>query len=615
MKKFIKYPILLLCLLSMTSCAEDFLNRYPSKPTTGDFFKSEEAAKLALTGIYNGLYLWSSGAAIGYMLPGPASYDALTGLVMTRDENETLGSGRIWPDDSTILAYWKSWYVIIQRANTMLVNADPSQSGNMARLTAEARVLRAMAYYYLISMFGDVPFFTAPPAFEDFKCQRTSKVTILDFVLRELDEAAAILPEWTASERGRVDKAAAYGILSRAALMGGSFNYNNDAAHYFKIAADAAEKVIGKRGLCKDFGSLFTTTGQAQPDARDELILEIAFYNTGEAKFHYVGYTETSRFVGQTSRYPTQTLFDTFECIDGKRIDESPLYDPTDPKKNRDPRLRSSIFITGDTITVNTGSGKVKVILNAYEGDSNDKENYRKTLKYNYDTQKWEKTDNLDFTDPSAFTSFANAGKGYMCGKFQRDSTENISQSTVNFPILRYAEVLLNFAEAKIELWALGAEAEDDRIYTAINEVRNRVGMPDVSSDRVGNVEKMRQLVRRERKVELAFEGLHLIDLRRWDIGDLENSQLVYGMPEEKYGGFKAPYPSVQKLPVFNKTARHDLNDIATYPDAEIRLVRDKNRKWESHYRLWPIPQSEVSKTGMSQNPGYAGGATDTSNQ
>lgn len=125
----------------------------------------------------------------------------------------------------------------------------------------------------------------------------------------------------------------------------------------------------------------------------------------------------------------------------------------------------------------------MKVILNAYEGDSNDKENYRKTLKYNYDTQKWEKTDNLDFTDPSAFTSFANAGKGYMCGKFQRDSTENISQSTVNFPILRYAEVLLNFAEAKIELWALGAEAEDDRIYTAINEVRNRVGMPDVSSD------------------------------------------------------------------------------------------------------------------------------------
>lgn len=61
-------------------------------------------------------------------------------------------------------------------------------------------------------------------------------------MLRELDEAAAILPEWTASERGRVDKAAAYGILSRAALMGGSFNYNNDAAHYFKIAADAARR-------------------------------------------------------------------------------------------------------------------------------------------------------------------------------------------------------------------------------------------------------------------------------------------------------------------------------------------------------------------------------------
>lgn len=607
MKKFIKYPILLLCALSMTSCAEDFLTRYPSKPTTGDFFKNEDAVKLALTGIYNGLYLWSSGATIGYMLPGYASYDALTGLVATRDENETLGSGRIWPDDSTILAYWKSWYVIIQRANTLLVNANASQSINMARYTAEARVLRAMAYYQLIAMFGDVPFFTTPPTFEEVKSQRTSKVTILEFVIKELNEAADILPDWIATERGRVDKAAAYGILSRAALMGGSFNYNDDAARYFAIAAEAAEKVIGKRDLCKNFDDLFTTKGQAQSDVRNELIMEACFYNTGEAKYHYVGFTETSRFVGQTSRYPTQTLFDTFECIDGKRIDESDLYDPTQPNKNRDPRLHSTIFITGDTITVNTGAGKVKVVLNAYQGDSDDKANYRKTWKYNYDTQVWEKTDNLDFTDPSAFSSFANAGKGYMCAKFQRDSMENISQSTVNFPILRYAEVLLNFAEAKIELWGMGAEAEDDRIYSAINEVRSRAGMPDVSGDRVGKVEKMRQLVRRERKVELALEGLHLIDLRRWDIGDLENSQPIYGMPEEKYGGFKAPYPSVQKLPKFDATPRHDLNDIATYPDAGIRLVRDKNRKWEPHYRLWPIPQSEISMTGMTQNPGYAG--------
>ena len=220
----------------------------------------------------------------------------------------------IWPDDSTILAYWKSWYVIIQRANTMLVNADPSQSENMARYTAEARVLRAMAYYYLISMFGDVPFFTAPPKFEDFKSPRTSKVTILDFVLKELDESAGILTEWTASDRGRIDKAAAYGIMSRAALMGGSFNYNDDAAHYFRIAAEAAEKVIGRRGLCKDYGALFTTAGQARSDARDELILENCFYNTGEAKFHYVGFTETSRFVGQTSRYPTQTQIGRASC-------------------------------------------------------------------------------------------------------------------------------------------------------------------------------------------------------------------------------------------------------------------------------------------------------------
>ena len=79
---------------------------------------------------------------------------------------------------------------------------------------------------------------------------------------------------------------------------------------------------------------------------------------------------------------------------------------------------------------------------------------------------------------------------------------------------MRYAEILLGYAEAKIELGEL-----DQSVYDAINQVRNRVGMPNVSADRIGNIEKMRQLVRRERKVEFAIEGLHLIDMRRWGIG------------------------------------------------------------------------------------------------
>jgi len=193
--------------------------------------------------------------------------------------------------------------------------------------------------------------------------------------------------------------------------------------------------------------------------------------------------------------------------------------------------------------------------------------------------------------------------------KFATEANEAVRTNTTNFPIMRYAEVLLTYAEAKIELGELDAS-----VYEAINQVRNRSGMPNVSTERIGNQDKMRQLVRRERKVELIQEGLHFVDMRRWKIGDLENEGPCYGYPvaltkDSKgnitSGGYADATPDM--VPNFKKSSRHDLNDIPNYDSFKDKLKkRDANRFWDARFELWPIPQVEIDRNpALIQNDKY----------
>jgi hypothetical protein len=462
-------------------------------------------------------------------------------------------------------------------------------------------VLRAYAYYNLISAYGDVPFFTEPVTPEQFKDPKTSKVEILDFILSELDQAAAILP-WIASSRGHADKAFALGLKARAGLLGGSLNYGGNGASYFKAAAAAAQTVIGNRTLASDRNDLFTIGGQAKPDARNELIFEMMYSNQGSVKYHIMGFGAVSRNYGQTGIHPTQMLADTYECIDGLRIDESPLYNVKKPSANRDPRFNATLWMHGDTVVATTTgtSPNIKFVMEAYN---------KTTMFYNFTKNVWESKTNADINSAAAWASFANAGLGFITKKFATETSEPISKSTFNMPVMRYAEVLLTYAEAKIELNELDAS-----VYSAINLVRNRVKMPGVSANRIGNQDKMRQLIRRERKVELFFEGLHFVDMRRWKIGDLENAGPSYGYPialssdaagNITSGGYAGATPDM--VPNFKLDARHDLNDIPSYESFKSKLkVRDVNRFWDPKFELWPIPQTEIDRDpALIQNSGY----------
>ncbi|MDR2362041.1 MAG: RagB/SusD family nutrient uptake outer membrane protein [Prevotellaceae bacterium] len=589
-----KKLLLLSLLTTLCIACEDYLDREPYDYTSAGFYKTEEAIELGLTGVYYNMYL--DVYNFGYMVPNYIFLDQFTGMAFERnDAPPTIGAGGgLDQNNARVLQWWRTWYTLIARANALIYGSKDYINGlsdKALQYIAEARVLRAFAYYNLISTYGDVPFFDRPVTVEQYHTPRTSKTTILDFILNETADAAKNL-EWTAPSRGRMDKAAAHGLRARAALLGGSLNYGGRATDYFKIAAAAADTVIGRRTLANCYEDLFTTTGQTKADVRSELIIEVMYSLDGTRRTHLIGFGSASRFHGQTLRHPSTLLADTYECTDGKRIDESPLYDPKHPQRNRDPRFRATLRMHGDTCVSNTTgaeNGKIKVILNAYDDN---------TKQYDYSTDTWKTVTNMDINSGAAWTSFTIMGAGYIWHKMTGDSVESIQASTIHFPVMRYAELLLTYAEAKIELNEL-----DQSVYDAINAVRRRVGMPDVSSDRIGDITKMKQLVRRERKVELALEGLHFVDMRRWGIGDLENEHDSYGIPLKEYGG----YEGMTEKPNFKTTDRHDLNDIANYEAYKHKLRSAiPGRFWDSKFELWPIPQQEIFlNPALEPNPGY----------
>ena len=178
---------------------------------------------------------------------------------------------------------------------------------------------------------------------------------------------------------------------------------------------------------------------------------------------------------------------------------------------------------------------------------------------------------------------------------------------------MRFAEVLLTYAEAKIELNEI-----DATVVAAIDRVRARVGMPGiltVDPTREGNQLKMRQIVRRERKVELAKESLMLFDMRRWRTAAIQNAEPTYGYPQATgVDASKGIYPdgyeqaTPDMVPSYgDPMSERDINDIASYAAFADKLrSRDKSRAWDDKFYLWPIPQTERNKCPwLEQNLGY----------
>lgn len=223
---------------------------------------------------------------------------------------------------------------------------------------------------------------------------------------------------------------------------------------------------------------------------------------------------------------------------------------------------------------------------------------------------------NKDYTGSVAQYGYVQSGVGYLWKKYNHFDDEYAYQPTYNIQILRYAEVLLTYAEAKIELNEI-----DQSVVGAIDKVRLRSHQPGiltVDPSREGNQVKMRQIVRRERRVELAREMGMLFDMRRWRTGAIQNAEPTYGFLQPSgVDAKKGIYPDgyeqapADLIPSFGEPgSERDLNDISSYAALVAKGYnlrhRDNDRSWDDRFYLWPIPQTERNKAPwLEQNPGY----------
>jgi hypothetical protein len=382
---------------------------------------------------------------------------------------------------------------------------------------------------------------------------RNPKQEVVDFILTELTEAAAELEPSYSDDiyHGRATKGAALAIKARTAL------YNKR----WDVAADASKEVMNLGySLHPDFAELFTYDGQTS----EEILFSLQ-YLKGVITHATANYL-TSRLAGGVSNeVPSQTVVDSYLSEDGLPIHESPLYDPENPFENRDPRLHSSVVLPGS-------------ILFGYEFQTHDD-----SLRiWNYNVNPPVQVNNTDANH--AYATYT----GYLWRKYTdiRDMADD-TNSDINLILIRYAEVLLIHAEAKIEAGVI-----DESVYNALNEVRERAGMPTIESGKTQ--EELRSIVRRERKYELANEGLRLFDIRRWEIADEV-------MPGPFLG--RIPNELLNEAPVINSYGTPNYSNVTN--GSELRHVELRNFNPSRDY-LWPIPSIEIqTNQELEQNPGY----------
>lgn len=268
--------------LLLLSC-NSYLDRQPlDTPVTTNYYINEDQINQGLTGVYNSTY-WT----VGLNIPIQVLYDLYTEIGVERQPG--IASGSFDATNGTVSSAWSYMYTTIARANSLLDGMkrgkDNTPPDSYNRMEAEAKVLRAWAYYNLIGLFGDVPFYTSPLLPSQFYVlSRTDKNIIGDSIMNDLDDAASKL-DWYSTQRGRVNKGVALGLKAKVALLLGKYD----------IAATAAYQVIqsGAYGLNPNYGSLFTRAGQ-DANVNKEIMFLLPLPDDQQYPVTYIGLGQAS---------------------------------------------------------------------------------------------------------------------------------------------------------------------------------------------------------------------------------------------------------------------------------------------------------------------------------
>lgn len=474
---------------------------------------------------------------------------------------------------------WTLSYKAIVRSNTILENMERAKQAEIPEKTlnqfaAEAYFNRAAQYARLISHYGDVPHVVGNLSMDEaFSMGRKSKSELVPEVYKDFDLAAEGLPVSYSSNAGaRATKGAAYALKARFALYNGDWSIAEEAA---KACMD-----LGKYRLHTDFAELFLSKTRNNPESIYLIPRSVEFKVTKDVRGNL------PRNAGGWAQHdPSWDLLCAFLCIDGKPVDESPLFDPHHPFKNRDPRCSATIveFETEILGYIYDPNPKAIEILNVSTG---------KMIQNN------------DNRVNATFASFNG-----LVWKKGVDETWIDNGFTVDADkvIIRYADVLLIYAEAKIEQNKI-----DQSVLDAINQVRARAyGVDKSATDKYPAVAatsqtELRKALRIERRMEFVWEGLRYMDLIRWKIAEKALNRGSYGMLDvadlEKNVVDKG-------LWFFAKTPQVDEDGLADfaplYKEGYAKLLT--NRLFDaSRQYLWPIPSKEIIiNSNLKQNPGY----------
>ena len=535
-----KYFLLSVLSFIIFGC-NDVLNTIPTDRLSAEvYWQSDKDAEYAANAVYRNL---ESPVTI---LSRDEMSDLARATFETSDETKVEGSIAD-PQTGIFQNTWNDMYRGIRACNDYLANVakiTPTDEAKVNRLTAEVRTLRCYFFARLVSYFGDVPLVVTPIGISESKAlTRTPASEIYDFINTEITEAVKYLPN-TTTEKGRVTKGAALGILARTMLFaaGNVTGADNRSATYYQRAKDAADGVIGLGvySLLPNYKLLFTYANENNVEVVfDKQFMKDVYSNAVMNNFGAVSLGNNG-----SAMSPTNVIVDEYETTNGKKISEDPAYDPRNPYVNRDPRLSYTLYVPGDILP----NGTI------------------------YDSR------------PGWSTSADAIGASYQVSKTgllpkKYINAEDIGQSNrtncgINLIILRYAEILLTAAEARIEL-----NTEMDVALKYINTVRQRpdVNMPALP-DNLTSQSALRTAVRHERMVELGLEGNRFFDVRRWKIAEnVCNMDQIKGM---------------------------------TYVDKTtgnlVTVTTDYKKKFTARDYLWPIPYNERQlNPNLTQNTGW----------
>jgi len=526
MKNISKYIVLALALVA-SACKKDILDKVPKDAISEVVvWKDATAATAFINGIYGKL---PSGFDRNYQgwYYGVYILDATTDdgeVCMPWTSAQQLQNGDFLPSGVPFDELWGNFYSMIRMANVALANLDKiSDETARQKLKGETYFLRAYAYHELLRTYGGkqpwnseptgVPIIDKPLGMDDnLQIPRSTYDQTVDFILSDLDKATALLPGKGKTDAGRATKGAALALKGRVLMY----------AERWAQSADASAKVMTEGySLFPDYRTLFLTKNN------DEIIYAKKFKSPDKTSgFDIINSPRSFKGAsdaGWGGTVPTQNFVDAYEMKDGLPQSTSPLFDPNNPFNNLDPRFEATVVHNGSTFRNH--------VMEMYPGGA-------------------------DVTGQPE-----DSKTGYQLRKLMTETSQLYPTPGDNdWPLIRYGEILLNFAEAKNE-----ASGPVDSVYNAINLIRRRAGMPDLMPGL--SKAQMRDKIRNERRVELAFEEHRFFDIRRWGIAESLLNGPLWGL---KY----------TKTPGGITYTRYQFED----------------RKFPSKLYVLPIPQREIDK-------------------